>query len=281
MRIISDTTCHLSVDEAKQENIILVANQIMFQDKTYRDYLEIDSASFMKLLEHGFATTSQPAIGEVMEAYESTRPIETLHITTGKGLSSAYDSATGVKNSIQADHVSVFSSCSVAGPNRYLTLLASKLSQLNMTKAEIIERLQRCVNDTQSYVIPVNFKFLQNSGRLTAPAAILGGLLKLKPVMAQSDDKLKIDKFAITRTWPSAIKSVVDDLVKRGVDIRHKIYVLHAYNKESAAMAIQAIKDRITHADIESFVLAPAMITHGGPECVVIQYILKDELYNQ
>lgn len=281
MRIISDTTCHLSVDEAKQENIILVANQIIHQDKTYRDYLDIDSASFMKLLEHGFATTSQPAIGEVMEAYESTRPTDTLHITTGKGLSSAYDSASGVKNSIQADHVSVFSSCSVAGPNRYLTLLASKLNQLHMTKSEIIERLQRCVSDTQSYVIPVNFKFLQNSGRLTAPAAILGGLLKLKPVMAQSDDKLKIDKFAITRTWPSAIKSVVDDLVKRGVDIRHKIYVLHAYNLESANMAIQTIKERIAHADIESFVLAPAMITHGGPGCVVIQYILKDELYNQ
>lgn len=269
------------VDEAKREQIILVANQIVYKDKTFRDYLDIDSASFMKLLEHDFATTSQPAIGEVMKAYEATRPEETLHITTGKGLSSAYDSASGVKNSIQADHVTVFSSRSVAGPNRYITLLASKLSKLNMSKVEIIERLQRCVNDTQSYVIPVNFKFLQNSGRLTAPAAILGGFLKLKPVMAQSTDKLKIDKFAITRTWPSAIKSVVDDLVKRGVDFKHKIYVLHAFNKASAAMAINAIKERISNADIESFVLAPAMITHGGPECLVIQYILKDNIYDK
>ncbi len=280
MRIIADSTCHLTVEEARQNDVIIVASQIMYQNKTYRDYLDIDSASFLKLLETDFATTSQPAVGEIMEAYQQTAPEPTIHITTGQGLSSAYDSACGVKNSVQAEHVTVVDSQSLAGTARYLAMLAIKLNKLNIQKDEIVERLRACLKETQAYVIPVDFKFLQRSGRLTTAAALLGGFLKLKPVMAQSNDRLKIDKFAMSRTWHGAIKSIVDDLIKRKVDFKHKIYVLDAFNSESAAYAIEEIKKAIKDADIESFLLAPSMITHGGPGCLVIQYVLKDQTYD-
>lgn len=278
MKIISDTTCHVSQQEAKERGIILVANQITLKNKVFRDYLDIDSISFAKLLHDDFAKTSQPAVGEIMDAYESTKPEETLHITTGDGLSSAFRSACGVKQSMQADHVSVFHSKSVAGVNKYLTLLASRLNDSNHSIDEIKERLQKCISQTQSYVIPTDFNFLLKSGRLTKTAAVIGGFLRLKPVLAQSSDKLKIDKFAITRTWHSAIKCVVDDLIKHSVDFKHKIYVLHAFNSEHAQLAIDAIKESISKADIETFVLSPAMITHGGPGCVVIQSVLKDKM---
>lgn len=276
MKIISDTTCHVNQQEAKDKGIILVANQITYKNNVFRDYLDIDSVSFAELLHDDFAKTSQPAVGEIMDAYETTKPEETLHITTGDGLSSAYDSACAVKKSMQANHVSVFHSKSVAGVNRYLTLLASELNDADCSLDEIKKRLQTCISQTQSYVIPTDFNFLLKSGRLTKTAAIIGGFLRLKPVLSQSSDKRKIDKFAITRTWHSAIKCVVDDLMKHGVDFKHKIYVLHAFNAENAQLAIETIKERIVNADIESFVLSPAMITHGGPGCVVIQSVLKD-----
>jgi len=277
MRIISDTTCHFTIEEANEHQVILVPNQISVGEKTYRDYLDIDSESFMKLIEDQAPTTSQPSVGDVMEAYEACGQEETLHITTGKGLSSAYDSACGVKQSMNANHVTILSSASVAGPNRYLAQLAVELSKKLDSVQEVVNRLQHCIQDSQSYVIPVNFKFLQRSGRLTPSAAVLGSFLKLKPIMAQSANKERIDRFSVARTWDGAIKAVVDDLIKRGVSAKHRIYVAHAFNVESAKLAIEAIKSRIKNADIETFVLAPAMITHGGPHCLVIQYILKDE----
>ena len=42
MRIISDTTCHLSKEEASSSNVRLVANQVMIGETTYKDYLDID-----------------------------------------------------------------------------------------------------------------------------------------------------------------------------------------------------------------------------------------------
>jgi DegV family protein with EDD domain len=275
MRIISDTTCHLSLEEAALLKVRLVANQVMIGETTFKDYLDIDSNHFIELIKYHHPHTSQPSAGDIMVAYEE-ESVETLHITTGKGLSSAFDTACGVKKSIDIDYVTVFDSQSVAGVNRYLTQLAAHLRD-KVDFNSLIQRLNDCLKETQSYVIPVNFEFLKRSGRLTPTAAILGSFLNLKPIMAQSDDRQRIERFGVARTWHGAIKAVVDDLIKRGVTSKHRIYVAHAFNMESVTMAIEQIREKIQNADIETLMLAPAMITHGGPGSLVIQYILRDD----
>lgn len=278
MNIISDTTCQLSLEQAKELDILLVANQIIIREETFKDYFDIDSFSLIKKLETDYPTTSQPAVGDIMALYEQTEGEDTIHITTGKGLSSEYEISCGLKNSMEANHVSVVNSHSVAGVNHYITLLARKLDQNNIPKEEILQRLEQCCSHSQSYVIPIDFKFLQKSGRLTPTAALISGLLKLKPVLAQSSDKQKIDKFAIARTWHGATQTIIQDLIKNNIDSSYKIYVLHADNPSAADDAIQSIKDAIDEADIESFVLSPAMICHGGPGCLLIQYVHKDTI---
>jgi DegV family protein with EDD domain len=276
MRIISDTTCHLSVEEASSRKVLLVANQVTFDHEGYRDYLELDEEAFYARLKREIARTSQPAVGEVMAAYESTAPEPTLHLTTGQGLSSAFDSAQGVKASMNATHVTVFDSQCVAGPNRYLVQLASSLAHAELSVSGIMEHLNACLKEHQSYVIPVSFDFLKRSGRLTPLAATIAGFMNIVPVLAQSADRRRIEKFAVARTWKGAIEAVVNDLMKRGVSAKHRIYVAHAQNMEAVTQVIAAIRRQIDHADIEVFKLAPAMVTHGGPGCVAIQYILKD-----
>lgn len=275
MRIISDTTCHLSIEEAAALNVRLVANQVMIGETTYKDYLDIDSNKFIELIKDHHPQTSQPSTGDIMVAYEEENT-DTLHITTGRGLSSAFDMARGVAKSMDIDYVTVFDSQSVAGVNRYLTQLAARLKE-KYDKTTIINRLNACLKETQSYVMPVNFEFLKRSGRLTPAAAILGSFLHLKPIMAQSVDRQRIERFGVARTIHAAIKAVVDDLIKRGVNDKHRIYVAHAFNLEGVRMAIEQIKEKIQDADIETLLLAPAMITHGGPGSLVIQYILRDD----
>jgi DegV family protein with EDD domain len=277
MRIIADTTCHFSSEEAKAANVILVPNQISIGDTNYRDYLDIDSETFIEEIKKGPAQTSQPSIGDVAKAYEDCGNENAIHITTGKGLSSAYESACGVKETMHAENITILNSSSVAGPNRYLVQLAVRLSSTSASVKQIINRMQKCIKESQSYVIPINFAYLQRSGRLTPLAAKISGFLQIKPVMSQSDDRERIEKFSINRTWIGAINSIVDDLVKHGVSAKHRIYVAHALNPEIAKLAVDKIISRIQNTDIEVLRLAPSMITHGGPGCLVIQYILKDE----
>lgn len=190
MHIISDTTCHFSAKEAAERKVVLVANQVTFGNESFRDYLELDEEPFYNRLKTEIARTSQPSVGEVMEAYEQTSPEPTLHVTTGQGLSSAFDSAQGVKASMNADHVTVFDSQCVAGPNRYLIQLASSLAAAGASLQSVKERLEVCLSDHQSYVIPVSFDFLKRSGRLTPLAATIAGFMNIIPVLAQSHDNI-------------------------------------------------------------------------------------------
>ena len=112
---------------------------------------------------------------------------------------------------------------------------------------------------------------------MTPMTATIGGFLKIKPILTQTENGERLEKFTIGRTWSGAISSVVEELVAKGIDSRHKIYVSHAMNMEVAKSAIEAIGKRIQNADIELLKLSPAMITQGGPGCVAIQYILKDK----
>lgn len=275
MRISTDSGCLISVEDAKKENITIIPLQIAVQNKNYRDYMDISSEDFVVLIKDKAAFSSQPAVGEVIEAFQTGE--ETLHIAMAKGLSAAFDAASSIVKSMDLHNVTVFNSTTLAGPQQYLVHLATRMRDSKNSILEIVDRMQICLKECDSFLIPVDFNFLKRGGRLTPMAATLSGLLKMKPVLSISENRERLEKFTVGRTWNSAIASITDEMKKRGVSAKHKIYVSHAFNFDVAKQAMAAIIAKIQDADIEILKLTPAMITQGGPGCLAIQYILKDE----
>ena len=80
----------------------------------------------------------------------------------------------------------------------------------------------------------------------------------------------------MARSWLGAIDAIVRDLLERKVGPQHRIILADAQNPEAVALAKERILTHIPYADIETLELAPSMITHGGPDCLVVQFLLKD-----
>jgi DegV family protein with EDD domain len=275
MKISTDSGCMLSIEDAKQENITIIPLQIAVQDKNYRDYMDISSEDFVALIKDKAAYSSQPSVGEVMEAFQSDEEI--LHIAMAKGLSAAFDAASSLVKSMDLRNVTVFNSTTLAGPQQYLVHLAARMRDGKKSMIEIVEKMQASLKECDSFLIPIDFNFLKRGGRLTPMAATLSGLLKMKPILTISASRERLEKFTVGRTWSGAIASIVDEMKKRGIDARHKIYISHAFNIDAAKQAMTSIAAKIKDADIEILRLTPAMITQGGPGCLAIQYILKNE----
>ncbi|MDD4642614.1 MAG: DegV family protein [Erysipelotrichaceae bacterium] len=273
MKLITDTGSIMSQERANELDIILLPLQVEVAGKNYRDYFELDSDEFIKMIEEVNPTSSQPAIGEVMNAYESVD--EALHITMTKGLSATYDSALGVIESNNIKHIRLFNSKTLAGTEKYLVELAAKLFNVRPLD-EIVARMEKCLTQCQSYLIPSDFGFLRRGGRLSPLAATLGGLIKLKPIVTQTEGSERLEKLGFGRTWNQAINQIVSKMIENGVDHRHKIYISHAQNMEAVEIALKTIKEKIANIEIEIMSLSPVMITQGGPGCMAIQYILKD-----
>lgn len=273
MKIITDTGSLMSQQQAHDLDIELLPLQVAIAGKNYRDYFELKSADFVQMVKNAIPNSSQPAIGDVMEIYERTK--NALHITMTKGLSATYDSALGILNSMQTEGITLFNSKTLAGTQKYLVELASSLSK-DKTVEEIVDRMNKCLSSCQSFLMPTDFDYLKRGGRITTLAATLGGFLKLKPIVMHVEGSERLEKFGSGRTWTNAIDQIIDRMIQNGVSMTHKIYISHAFNLEVADLAFKRIKERIQGIEIDILELSPVMITQGGPGCVAIQYILKD-----
>lgn len=273
MRILTDTGSMMSQENAQSLKVTLIPLQVEVNNQNYRDYFDISSETFIEKIKTAIPNSSQPAIGDVMAAFED--PEEALYIAMTSGLSSTYVSALALQQNPEYGHVAVFNSMTLAGTQQYLVELAARLAD-HHTLSDVKERLERCLSECQSYLIPVDFDFLKRNGRLSPMAALMSGFLKLKPIVFHKPGMEKLEKFAVSRTWQQAMDAIIDHLIQHQVTIQHKIYVSHAQNLAIAQQFVQRILARIPNIDIAILPLTPVMITQGGPGCVAVQYILKD-----
>lgn len=276
MKIIADTATLFSPAEGEQLGMTVIPVCVSINKETYKDYKEITSEQFLRLIEEGgVPASSQPAIGDILEVMEKDDE-EMLLLTVGDGLSGAYQMAVGARNCVENNsRIHILDSKTLAGPLRYLALKAIRLKEEGLQIERIKEELHRSIESSLSFVIPADFEFLKRSGRLTSITANVGGILKLLPVLTQTEDKKRIRPVTVKRSWRAAVDSIIQRLQAAGVDREYLISVSHAGVPKKAASVLQQIKEKFHAVDTEILELSPALITHGGPGCIVVQAVMK------
>lgn len=276
MKIITDTASLYTPAEAKELGITVIPACVLIDDKAYRDYEDITSEDFLEAVASGATpTSSQPAIGDVLDIFENVQE-DVLHLSLGDGLSGAYQNAVGAKNCLDDnERIHVIDTKTLAGPQHYLVQKALKLREEGFKIDKIKEELQKSIASSVSFVIPADFNFLKRSGRLTPIAAKISTLIKIVPVMTQTADKKRIEPFVIKRSVKSAVEAIINQLKTLQIDEKYMITISHAGAAEKAAQVLQQFKSQFENTAFELFSLSPALITHGGPGCIVIQAIMK------
>ncbi len=276
MKIVADTAALFPPGEDKDSGFTIIPVSAAINGRTYRDYSDISSAEFLeKIRQGGIPTSSQPAIGDLLEVMEKTDE-ELLILTVCDGLSSGYQSAMGARNlSGHPERIHVMDSKSLAGPFRYLAKKAAALNKQGLSIGQVKDQLQASIDSSVSFVIPEDFNFLKRSGRITPFTAKIGSTLKLLPVLTQTNDRKRICLVGIKRGWKAAVNTVFKHLETGNVGPEHLISICHAGVPQRAGQVLEQVKERFAAAEIELLELSPSLITHGGPGCIVIQSIHK------
>ena len=275
VQIITDSSTLIKEDEAKAMGIEVLPLCVNIDDLEGRD-LQVDMDDFYgRIANGGIPKSSQPPIGEVMEAYEKYPDAEIINIAMADGLSGTYQTACGAKEMVEnKERITVINTKTLCGPHRYMVEKAQKMKEEGHTAKEIIAWLEKAVASHESFLIPQDFAFLRRGGRLTPVAAAFGSVLKLKPVMTQTSDGKKLDKYGVKRSMKHAVGAVINHLKEKGLDAKHIIYVSHARAEEDAKKVIAQLKENF-EAEIQMLELGAAFVTQGGPKCIAIQYIEK------
>ena len=276
VQITTDSCALLSDNEAAELEVIVTPILLNMQDASYRDGIEMKHEEFYRLLRTGVrASTSQPYLGDVVEAFNLglSKASRILHISISEGLSGTYQNALMAARMVDEKRITVVNSKTICGAQKYLVEKAARLAKLGKGLEEINTQLRSSIADMQSFLIAVDFSFIRRSGRLSKTAALIGSILRIKPVLRLNDDGTRIEKYAIARTMSHAVDMITDGIVRRGADAMHRFYVCHGDDIETALKVADRIRERIKGSAVEVLLLSPTMAAHGGPGCITIHSI--------
>ena len=275
MQIIADSASLYSPQEGNEMGVTIVPACVIVEETAYRDFTDISTEKLLEMVAAGAVPkTSQPAIGDVLEVLEATDE-EILYLSLGDGLSGAYQNAMGARNCVEnEERIHIIDTKTLAGAQRYLVQKALKLREEGLQIDRIKEALERCIETSMSFVIPADFEFLKRSGRLTPIAAKIGGVIKLVPVLTQTEDKKRITPLTIKRSQKKAVEAIITYLKEKGVNENYLINICHAGALEAGKEVLNQIRQQFTAVKTELLQLSPTLVTHGGPGSIVIQAIM-------
>ena len=287
VKITTDTTSMYTVAEGKAMGIDLVPMTLIAGEKSYREIEEINVDELKGLIEEGVKlTTSQPAVGEVMDLFEeASEESPILHITMGANLSGAYSSACAVKEMMDddiQDYITVYESGTVCGVNWVMVNVAKAMADKGHTVEEIVKVLDHIKANDRNHMLPQDFAMVQRGGRVSEEERKLDPSLNIVPVLAFNEDKSRFIALGVMPSLKPAVERVIEQFKATGVDDKYFITIAQSYCMEDAEMAKAMLDEAFPGCDKKIFTLTPVFTVQSGTRCVSIQAFLdpaKNELY--
>jgi len=270
VKIICDSTGDIPDDIKKQYDITIVPLNILFGTKTYQERVDLMPAEFYKMLVENpiHPTTSQPAPGLFAEAYQklSKETDEIMVLTISGGISGTYESAMQAKEIAgNVCKVEVIDTRMTCAGLLLPTLVAARAAKEGKKLAEINAMIKDILPRLKVYMIFDTLEYLRKGGRIGGAKALLGGILKLNPVLTLKDGI--IHPVTQARGRAKAVEVLVDLMKKTGTT--GEVVVEDATTPDERQELAKRISAVLPKATIIHSTVSPVIGVHTGPRVMV------------
>ena len=186
IKVVMDSGGLMNKQEANQLGIDYLPLQVMINDQTYMDGVDLDRNFLYDQMEKGAKVqTSLPPLGlvdELFQEYKNTGITDVVLITLSNALSSTNEKVQ-IMGQEHGLHMHTLDIYSTLGMEKYMAIYAKRMVDEGLDPETIIARLKESVDRSCGYLIVEDLDHLAKGGRLTPMAAKLGGMLKIKPIL--------------------------------------------------------------------------------------------------
>ncbi len=272
--ILTDSTAYLPTTYCEENNVHVAPLSVIFDEEAYREGIDISVPDFYQRIQTGsLPTTSQPNIGDLVDAFERLPAgTDIIGITLSSGISGTYQALHTINMMVEHVQVHPIDSRISCMPQAFLVKEAVRMRDAGATAAAIVTRLEELKEVIRAYFVVDDLEHLQRGGRLSMTQAVVGSFLKIKPVLHFVDGK--IVPFEKIRTFKRAVKRIEEmmDETIRGNGAGYVIGVIHAEDSSKAEAEIAVLQERFPAARIEMSVFGPVIGTHLGPGAIGITW---------
>ena len=277
--IVTDSNSGISQEEAKKLGVYVVPMPFFVNGRVYFEDIDLSQEQFYKLLaEDADVSTSQPSPADIMDLWDDLlrNHQEIVHIPMSSGLSASCATAQGLAQDYNGK-VQVVDNKRVSVTMMQSVLDALALAKSGKSAAQIREILERESLEASIYLMVDTLKYLKKGGRITPAAAMIGSVLKLKPVLQIQGDKL--DAYAKVRGVKAAKKTMLD-AIKKDLEGRFasymekgemKLQVAYTTSAGEAEAWMEEVKAAFPDLEITRMdPLALSIVCHTGPGVLAV-----------
>lgn len=206
---------------------------------------------------------------------------DVLHITLGTGMTASYQNAVQAAEDLNEQDlghkvVVIDSLCSCTGYG-FLVELAAEQRAAGKTLDEVAEYVNGIRTHIHHQFYSTELKFYRRSGRMSGPAAALGTILNICPIM-RLDVGGHIIAYGKERGKKKAIETTLKEMEAHcvgGKDYNLKCFVNHSNAPADAEATKAALEEHFPNlkGKVEIFEIGPIIASHCGPGTLAVFFI--------
>ena len=279
VKIVADTTSGILLEEAQKLNIGYIPQIINFGEKSYRDDIELNNATFLKMLlaAKDLPTTAAPppALYEPIYQQAEANNESVIVICPSALVSGTVRSATIAAQDYPKADIRIIDSKCIGGGLASLVLKAHSMSNEGKSADEIENEIKAMANREKNYFVVDTLEFLHRGGRIGGAKALFGSVLQIKPILKLENGQA--EPVESQRTQRKALNRMIE-LVKEDCppSAESHLCVMHGDSLEKAQELANTFSEQLNIPSVRIFDLPPAFLTHTGPGILGVSFFTAE-----
>ena len=289
-RVMSDSSCDISLEQEKAYDIRLVSYYVSFDGKTYlKDREEITAEEFYQKMADNpgvYPKTSMPTQVDFYEAFlpaaQNGENIIYLNLTSK--FSSSFQSANLAAEALMEEYpgckIAVIDSFSATVQEGLLVTEAAKMAEAGLSFKEAVRKLEELKQTSRIFFTTGDLSYLQKGGRIGKVLTQAASVLKIKPIIHLYEGELQAA--GIVRARKKSIRKFMDDAKAFFADKNINDYRIctgmgHDKTEYEAfhAEVVKELQEMGFTGEVESYQIGCTIGVHTGPTPIGIACIRK------
>jgi len=280
--IVTDSSCDLSIDYIKANNIHVIPFTYNIDGQDYTDDLgqTMSYQEFYGRLRDGsISTTSQITSYTFEQTFRSfiDEGYSVIYIGFSSALSETFNNAVMARNNILEENpsadITVIDSKSAAVGLGLIVYYAAEMLKEGKTKEEIVDWVEKNKLKSNHWFIVDSLDHLKRGGRISATAAAIGTLLEIKPILiVDGEGRLDVEKKV--RGRKKAIKTLLEVLKEKIINPEEQtIFINHGDCLKDAEYLRDLLLKEVKVKDAVINYVGPIIGSHTGPGMLCMVFL--------